>query len=64
MQRVIDDAFERTAKATNKWSVCYGLGAAFVMTCTRLQWTISSTTKLITDVGEVLDLVLDPPRSL
>ena len=31
MQKVIDDAVERTTRATNKWSVCYGPGAAFCL---------------------------------
>ena len=62
MQRVIDDAVERTTKATSKWSVCYGPGAALVLTCARLEWIITSATKLVTDVGEMLDLVLDPPK--
>ena len=60
MQRVVDDAVERISKATNKWEVCYGPGAALVLTCARLQWTIISATKFVTDLGEQLDLVLDP----
>jgi hypothetical protein len=62
MQRVVDDALQRVAKATNKWAVVYGPGAAMVMTCSRLQWTIISATKLITDTGDLLDLALDPPK--
>ena len=62
MQKVIDDAVERTARAVNKWAVCYGPGAALVLTCARLGWTITSATQFITDIGEDLDLALDPPR--
>ena len=62
MQKVIDDAVERTARAVNKWAVCYGPGAALVLTCARLEWTITSATQFITDIGEHLDLALDPPR--
>ena len=62
MQKVIDYAVQRTTKATNKWSMCYGPGAAFVLTCARLNWTITSATKLVTDMGELLDMVLDPPK--
>lgn len=62
MQKVVDDALQRAANATNKWAVVYGPGAAMVMTCSRLQWTIVSATKLIADLGELLDLVLDPPK--
>ena len=62
MQRVVDDAVLRISKATNKWAEVYGLGAALVLTCTRLQWTIISATKFVTDLGELLDLVLVPPR--
>ena len=62
LQCVVKDATARIEKATSKWSVCYGPGAAFVLTCARLKWTISSATVVITDVGEVLNMVLDPPR--
>ena len=48
LQRIINDAVERIAKAKNKWSVCYGPGAALVMTCKRMGWTIVSATHLIT----------------
>ena len=33
-----------------------------ITTCSRLRWTIVSATKLVTDLGELLDLVLDPPK--
>ena len=62
MQRVVEDATQRIAKATRKWAVVYGPGAALILTCTRLRWRILSATKLVTDLGEQLDLLLDPPR--
>lgn len=60
MQSVINDAVGRIAKARNKWAVCYGPGAALVMTCARIKWTIVSATHLITDFGDHLNLLLDP----
>ena len=62
MQRVVDDAVERISKATNKRAVCYGLGAALVLICARIEWTITSATHFITDLGDHLDLLLDPPK--
>ena len=62
LQRIVDDAVNRLNGAKNKWAVCYGPGAAMVMTCRRLGWTVRSATKLITDTGELLDLILDPPK--
>ena len=62
LQRIIDDAIERTVKAKNKWAVCYGPGAALVMTCKSIGWTIVSAAHLVTDVGDHLNLLLDPPR--
>ena len=62
LQRIIDDALRRLEVAKNKWAVCYGPGAALVMTCRRINWTVKSATKLITDTGELLDLILDPPK--
>ena len=62
MQRVVEDAVDRISKATNKWAVCYGPGAALVLTCTRLKWTITLATHFITDPGDHLDLLLHPPN--
>ena len=62
MQRIVDDAVSRLDRVKNKWAVCYGPGAAMVMTCRRLNWTAKSATKLITDTGELLNLILDPPK--
>jgi len=61
MQLVIDDAKQRIEKTRNKWAVCYGPGAALVMTCKRIEWTILSATRFITDLGQHLDLQVDPP---
>ena len=62
MQSVINDAVGRIAKAKNNWAVCYGPGAALVMTCERIEWTIVSATHLITDMGDHLNSLLDPPK--
>ena len=62
MQSVVNDAVGRIDKARSKWAVCYGLGAALVMTCARIKWTIVSANHFITDIGDHLNLVLDPPK--
>ena len=61
LQRIVDDACERLESAKNKWAVCYGPGAALVMTCRRIGWTVVTATHFITDTGEHLQLHLDPP---
>ena len=60
MQSVINDAVGRIAIARNKWAVCYGPGAALAMTCARIKLAIVSATHLITDLGDHLNLLLDP----
>ena len=62
LQKILDDAAKRIAKARNKWAVCHGPGAALVMTCERIKWTIVSATHFVTDLGEHLHLLLDPPN--
>ena len=61
LQRILDDACQRLDRARNKWAVCYGPGAALVMTCRRIGWTVVTASHLITDTGEHLQLHLDPP---
>ena len=39
----------------------YGPGAAYIMTCTRLQWTVIDAAHVVTDDGVLLDLNRDPP---
>ena len=55
MRCVVNDAVGKIAKARNKWAVCYGPGAALVMTCARIKWTLfqprtSSPTLAITSI--------------
>jgi hypothetical protein len=39
----------------------YGPGAAYIMTCTRLRWTVIDAAHVVTDDGVLLDLNRDPP---
>ena len=48
--------------AKNKWAICYGPGAALIMTCQRIGWAVDSATRLVTDGGAILNLLLDPPK--
>ena len=61
LQASLDDAKARTAGAAQPWRVVYGPAAALVCTLQRLNWTITSATKLVTDKGRILDLTVDPP---
>ena len=61
MQLTIDSAIERFAVAKNQWLATYGPGAAYVLTCWRLQWEVIDVARLRTDQGELLDLRFDPP---
>ena len=61
MNRLIADAKERLGRARSKWAVVYGPAAAFVQTCSRLQWTVIDAATLVTDDGVFLNLRLDPP---
>ena len=62
LQRIVDDGKKRLGAAKNKWAVCYGPGAAMLMTCERIGWTVLTATKLVTHLGVQLNLVLDPPK--
>ena len=61
MQLTLDHAERRFKAAKNQWSVTYGPGAAYLLTCRRLEWKVLSAVTVVTDQGNTLDLRLDPP---
>ena len=61
MQLTLDHAERRFKTAKNQWSVTYGPGAAYLLTCRRLEWKVLDAVKVVTDQGTTLDLRLDPP---
>ena len=61
MNRMVADAKDRLRVARNKWAVVYGPGAAYIMSCTRLRWTVIDAAHVVTDDGVLLDLNRDPP---
>ena len=44
-----------------KWRKVTGPATAVIATCSRLNWTFTSATKILTDDGAVLDISADPP---
>jgi len=61
MHKVIAKAKQTTSRAKKQWAVCKGPGAAYLLTCQRLGWTVIDATLVRTDLDELLDLRLDPP---
>ena len=45
----------------NLWHHVRGPGAALIASAWRLNWSVDTSTRLITDEGRQLDLLLDPP---
>ena len=61
MNRVTIAVKKKVKKAKNIWAVVKGPTVAMVASCTRLGWKVNSSTSLTTDLGDSLDLLLDPP---
>ena len=61
MQLTINQAEKRFKVGKNQWAVAYGPGAAYVLTCWRLGWKVIDAATVVTDLGNRLDLRLDPP---
>ena len=61
LDRMVTHSVRRLKDTKKPWSKCYGPGAAFVLTCLRLQWKVHSAFVVTTDLGRTLDLRLDPP---
>ena len=50
----------RNAKCV--WAMVKGPAAAVVATAARIGWQVLNATQILTDVGHMLDLRLDPPK--
>ena len=61
LQKVIDTAKQTMQGAAHMWARCKGSGAAYLLMCQRLGWEVIDAKLVKTDLGEVLDLRLDPP---
>ena len=64
MARLTATTKRRLRRATNAWARVKGPAAAMIASCGRLGWTVVSSTELITDQGETLDLLLDSPAAV
>ena len=51
-------------RAPRPWSRVYGPAAAFIATCARLKWTVIDAGNVITDTGQALNLLVDPPAEV
>ena len=62
--RMVNLATSKVCATSRPWSVVRGPAAAFFVTCQRLSWVAASATRIITDVGENLDLAVDSPAAV
>ena len=61
LHRIVETKLTVLVAVKSLWHHVRGPGAAMIASAWRLQWTVESSTRLVTDQGRQLDLLLDPP---
>ena len=64
MERLTIITKKKLKKAKNVWAKVKGPAAAMIASSRRPGWTVINSTKLLTDQGETLDLLLDSPAAV
>ena len=64
LERVTTAAKRKIKKATRIWAVSKGVAVAMVDSCQRLEWIVIISIEFLTDQGNTLDLMLDPPEAI
>ena len=64
LERMTKDAINTLRAAKNVWAKVKGPAAAMVATAARIGWQTLNATTLITDLGEIVDMTMDPPKAV
>jgi ribonuclease HI len=62
LERITNDAINMLRAAKNVWAKVKGPAAAMVATAARIGWQTLNATTLVTDLGEIVDMTVDPPK--